>query len=347
MTAEPSIRLNPLLRAEINLPCPAEGDAYRQLARDWFTRAVDLLSGALGDGFDYGLDLTAQALANDGVGPCGAPGTLWASFVYWETTRGRQQLVETYFCPANWQDFLQQLGYRPREAQLRLALLDTEGQPGEPWLEVSLTRDDDTPDVVSLIAVRTAEEFEDPATTDEAQQRWESFLRDRVEHHRSVLYASVADDGDYITGRTALEDGLGLLLEDTLPELETTLRGYGWLTVCSPGVVTALGGVAALQAGGAFAEVTPLPGGGAWLKATSRIHAYTDARVRDVFDALAPVLPPGKPVPTLVSETRRLVYEDPVQTGSTGRAANGPNAREDARCGCAAPPAATPGRAVT
>ncbi|MGW7067214.1 hypothetical protein ACWGII_13805 [Streptomyces sp. NPDC054855] len=119
MTVEQSIRLNSTLRAEINLPCPAEGDAYRQLAHDWITGATGLLAGPLGDGFHYGLDLTAQALANDGVGPCGAPGALWASFVYYETTRRRQRLVETYFSPANWQDFLAQLEHRPLDAQLR------------------------------------------------------------------------------------------------------------------------------------------------------------------------------------------------------------------------------------
>ncbi|MFE6159287.1 hypothetical protein ACFQ7F_10300 [Streptomyces sp. NPDC056486] len=83
MTAEQAIRLNSTLRAEINLPCPTEGDAFRQLARGWFTEAVGPLAGTLGDGFDHGLDLTAQALADEGDGPLGAPGTLWASFLYY------------------------------------------------------------------------------------------------------------------------------------------------------------------------------------------------------------------------------------------------------------------------
>ncbi|WP_409055345.1 hypothetical protein [Streptomyces sp. SYP-A7185] len=314
MAVEQSIRLNPTLRAEINLPCPAEGDAYRRLAHAWITAATGLLAGPLGNDFHQGLDLTAPALANNGTGPCGPPGTLWASFVYYETTRRRQRLVETYFSPANWQEFLAQLGHRPLDAQLQLALLDAEGQPGEPWLDVSLTRDHDAPDVVSLVAVRTSEEFEDPATADEAQQRWESLLHSQVQSHGNVLYAYVADDSEHISGRTALEDGIGLLLGDTLPELETTLRGYGWLTVCSPGVLAALGGIAALRACEAFTEVTPVAGGGAWLKATDRIHGYTPAHVRAVFDALAPVLPPDKPVPTLAAETRRLVYEAPGRT---------------------------------
>lgn len=79
------------------------------------------------------------------------------------------------------------------------------------------------------------------------------------------------------------------------------------------GVLTTLGGIDTLRAGKAFAEVTPLPGGGAWLKATDRIHTYTDARVQAVFRALTPVLSPGKPVPSLASETRRLAYEAPQQ----------------------------------
>ncbi|MFH9613880.1 hypothetical protein [Streptomyces pratensis] len=316
MTAEQGIRLNSTVRAEINLPCPATGEAYRDLVSSWFTRAVRALAGPLGDTFHEDLDLTEQALAHGGTGPCGAPGTLWASLRYDTEIRGRWKEVETHWSPENHHTFQRELGNMPVQAGIQLALLDGEGQPGEPWLEVFVIRENETPDVVSLVAVRTAEEFENHTTARPAQTRWEELLREQLAEaetsHIIPLYAAICDDAEYISGRTALEDGLGLLLEDTLPELESTLRGYSWLTVCSPGVTAALGGPQALAAADdTFAEVTPLPGGGVWLKATEDIHSYTDARVRAVFRALAPVLPPGKPVPSLAAEVRRLVFEAP------------------------------------
>ncbi|MEU1016195.1 hypothetical protein [Streptomyces sp. NPDC005898] len=311
VAAEPDIRMNSSLRVEINLRCPSDGRAYRELAESWFTRAVAAFAGPLGEGFHHDLDLTEPALSTDGDAPLGAPGTLWADFVYYRARRGRARLVQTHWSPGNWQRFREELENRPADAQLELSLLGADGRPDEPWLAVSVKRENQAPDVVSLVAIRTTEEFQDPATVDEAQRRWESSFRSFVERYDPVWYANIADDSEHTTGRTALEDGLGLLLEDTLPELGSTLRGYAWLTVCSPGVTAALGGVPALRASGAFAEVAALPGGGAWLKATDRVLAYTDSRVRAVFRALAPALPPGKPTPSLTWETPRLAFQDP------------------------------------
>jgi hypothetical protein len=45
---------------------------------------------------------------------------------------------------------------------------------------------------------------------------------------------------------------------------------------------------------GAFHEVRVLPNGSAWLQATSTLEGYRGRAVRRVFEALAPVLLPGK-----------------------------------------------------
>jgi hypothetical protein len=52
-----------------------------------------------------------------------------------------------------------------------------------------------------------------------------------------------------------------------------------------------------LRASGAFAEVRPLAAGGGWLRATEDFADYNLATAEPVFRTLAPILPPGKPMP--------------------------------------------------
>ncbi|WP_405475120.1 hypothetical protein [Streptomyces sp. NBC_00009] len=63
MAAKREIRLNSILRAELNLPCPGDGHAFRMMAERWITAALAELAGALGDEFGYNLDFSAGALA--------------------------------------------------------------------------------------------------------------------------------------------------------------------------------------------------------------------------------------------------------------------------------------------
>jgi hypothetical protein len=71
------------------------------------------------------------------------------------------------------------------------------------------------------------------------------------------------------------------------------LRGYSWVTVVAPGIAARLGGARALRASGAFYEVSVLPNGSLWLRATPAINEFTGDRVRRVFEVLAPVLTEG------------------------------------------------------
>ncbi|MFE7030100.1 hypothetical protein ACFU9Y_07295 [Streptomyces sp. NPDC057621] len=300
--------LNGTLRAEIDLPSPDDGSAYRELAEPWFTAALNALAGPLRAGFTPDMDFSGRGVAlSRGEA---APGELWATLAVLEPVRRRQRPYEVPWSPKNWRTFLRDVESMPGQASVVLRGIGADGHPDLPWLDVSVVRERDTPEVVSLVASRTTEEFTDPDARSEAQARWTDFFRTQVHRYEDILYGSIADDAESVMGRTALEADLGLLLEDTFPHLDTLLRGYAWWTVCSPGVVSALGGVESLRAGGAFHDVELLPGGRASLRAAEHVWDYDQERVRKVFHALAPALPKGQPVKGISTDTRRLVYED-------------------------------------
>ncbi|MDX3458487.1 hypothetical protein PV396_42245 [Streptomyces sp. ME02-8801-2C] len=311
MAVEREIRLNSSLRAEINLPCPEDGSAYREVAEAWFTAALAELAGALGEEFGYDLDLSARASAiTGGNSKYGDPGSFWASLL---VTRASGRMVETYWSPKNWRTFLRDVEKMPPEAKVQLALVGNDGFPGEPWLDVSVVRERDAPDWIALVVDRTTEEFADTGTRSDAQNRWTAFLGTQAHAHESILFGGVADDAEAATGRTALEATLGLFQDDTFPDLDSVLRGYAWITVCSPGVVRALGGVGRLRDSAAFFAVEPLACGGALLRATENIWEYGPDAVHAVFRALAPALPPGEASPVISSDTLRLAFEDAAE----------------------------------
>ncbi|MFE9094892.1 hypothetical protein [Streptomyces sp. NPDC007264] len=310
---EQEIRLNSSLRTEIDLPCPEGGPAYRAVAEAWFTAALTELAGALGEEFGYDLDLSARASTiTGGSSTYGPPGSFWASLL---VTRASGHQVETHWSPKNWRTFLRDMEKMPPEAKVQLAVVGPDGFPGEPWLDVSVVRERDAPDWIALVADRTTEEFGDPGTRAEAQSRWTAFLRSQAHAHETVLFGEVADDAELATGRTALEAALGLFQDDTFTELDSMLRGYGWITICSPGVVEVLGGIDRLRNTGAFFAVEPLARGGALLRATEHIWEYGPASVDAVFRALAPALPPGEASPAISSDIVRLAFEDASQVG--------------------------------
>ncbi|MGW0665352.1 hypothetical protein [Streptodolium elevatio] len=109
-----------------------------------------------------------------------------------------------------------------------------------------------------------------------------------------------------------------LLSHQLLPDSRLYLRGYHWLTVCPQELADKLGGPHALEATGAFVDVTPLRSGGVWLQATDTFADYDMAAATRVWNALAPVLRPGLPRtpdhhdPTPV----RLVPEDAATRGA-------------------------------
>jgi hypothetical protein len=123
-------------------------------------------------------------------------------------------------------------------------------------------------------------------------------------------YGHVTDDAN-LHG-TALERAIhGVTAEPpAVPRTREVLRGYSWVTICAAPLASRLGGAAALRATGAFDEVTELPNGQVFLRATPVLEDFAGPAVRRVFEALAPVLLRGRPDPAAVSGTRaRLVLD--------------------------------------
>ncbi|MFY1690402.1 hypothetical protein [Plantactinospora sp. WMMB782] len=108
-------------------------------------------------------------------------------------------------------------------------------------------------------------------------------------------YGEIVANAGLLPPATMLDAALGRSAESSAEQCRTRLRGYEWVTICPRELAATLGGAERLRATGAFAEVRPLRHGGLLLRATDDPADYQADRVREVFRALAPVLPPGQP----------------------------------------------------
>jgi hypothetical protein len=124
------------------------------------------------------------------------------------------------------------------------------------------------------------------------------FLRGFADRHAPV-FGHVSPVNSARNGETQLEQALIRYPRHAVWEWDRYLRGYSWVTVVPAELAGRLGGAAGLRASGVFAVVEEVAGGSLWLQATPRWSQYAgDQVVVDrVFDVLAPVLPPGKPLP--------------------------------------------------
>ncbi|MEU8652253.1 hypothetical protein [Streptomyces sp. NPDC048737] len=95
-----------------------------------------------------------------------------------------------------------------------------------------------------------------------------------------------------------------------LRESRTCLRGCSWISGVPGELAARLGGASGLAATGAFHAVRELRGGGLLLQATETLAGYDNQAMREVFRALAPVLPPGIPEDDPAREDLRVVFED-------------------------------------
>ena len=140
----------------------------------------------------------------------------------------------------------------------------------------------------------------------ETQMEWVRFL-ERWAARLDACYGHLTDDAN--DSGTALEMVTQMPGIDppTVPRCREVLRGYSWVTICAPELVRRLGGVAALAASGAFAEVRELPGGQVLLQATPLLDQYQGTAVERVFQVLAPVLLPGRVTQEFVGGHARLV----------------------------------------
>jgi hypothetical protein len=293
-----NLPLGKVLHAELDCRTPEDPAAFRELAERWLTEACAELAGDL-----------MEVHAGTGSLPGGF--SLEASLsVTRMTTRGRV-VNAVRWTKANWTRFLKHLDAVPLEAEIRLELVTPEGFHEGAGIGVTVNRPFE------------AQEW----TTLAVDCFLQSYYRKELEFQHSALdflkrqsalvdpvYGYIADDVNPSSGRTSLETTLGLLDFDTLPRSAEQLRGYSWITVCSPGVAEILGGVKVLRESGAFHAVEPTQSGAVILQATPDIRDYTGERVDVVFRTLAPALPRGLPFSDhYEGQSHRLVYQDAAE----------------------------------
>ncbi|MDX3525795.1 hypothetical protein P1P75_04925 [Streptomyces sp. ID05-39B] len=307
-------RLNDSVTVKVSRALPATPSAFRSWVESWMLDALGTLTGPDLDPFANALDLKGRAsvLRRPGV-PYGEPGELWGTLWVDPAYRPGRSTKSSgqVWTPKNWDAFLGRLEEVPMKARVSMHRLAGDGFPGPVHWQAYMVREVDAPDFGTLSVRRSSQEFTDPATSEEVQRRWLDFLHRRLAADPEVLFGSLADDGESSTNRTELEAALGLFADETVPELDSVLRGYSWVTVCSDGVTRRLGGAESLKESAAFTRVVPLSGGGVLLQATEDIREYGPERVAAVFDRLRTVLPSGTPVPGYQSHVPRLVFEAP------------------------------------
>jgi hypothetical protein len=151
----------------------------------------------------------------------------------------------------------------------------------------------------------------------EMQERWAAFVQ-RQAAQVGACEGFVTDD-TIPGGETALERAVSAFVQHH--NYRKTLNGYSWVTIVPAGPTARLGGAQALSASGAFFEVSELPDGAVWLRATPTINEFTGERVRAVFEPLAPVMLRGRPRPPRFGEERYPAALSRTSTPPTTRPA--------------------------
>lgn len=282
-------------------------ERFAELAAAWFTRVREELLPELDRGLKAGPSLAVtEATAPDArIGP---PGGTYGQL---RVQRKPMPAVESWgrYTDRSWQQILTRLASDyPFHVDLFMQPLDEHGRDARAHqgASVGLRRIYSNGEWVTFSVMSYAGAAGEPGADQpypqDVQRRWAEFIKGWVASS-DAQYAHVCDDPE-IMGATALEAATHHDPETTIPRCRDELRGYCWVTVCAAALVRRLGGARGLKDSGAFDEVTELPGGQVFLRATPVIQDYTGEAVRRVFLALAPVLLTGRPDP-MSGATRR------------------------------------------
>ncbi|HWG15896.1 MAG TPA: hypothetical protein VG268_21740 [Streptosporangiaceae bacterium] len=259
---------------------------------------------------------------DDDDAPWGPPGGLWAQVV----VRQQPQAIggtTTPYSARNWRRALDGLERsQPYLVRLDMMPLDQAGRPvsAGPPATLTVQRSQHDPRWARFEA-EAPDRLVPWAGTPDVPLDWAGFVKEQA-GAVGAHYGHVTDDAT--SHGTALERALlGVLVEPPgIPRCRDVLRGYSWVTIAAARLAARLGGAGALTASGCLDEVSVLPGGQVFLRATPVLAEYEGAAVRRVFGVLAPVLPAGRPDPEAVSGSRvRLVLDANAADGAG--AANG------------------------
>jgi hypothetical protein len=270
---------------------PGSRANFARLARGWLTGARARLCPEL-DRILRTAGPSADAPEDDDT-PWGPPGGVWARLLI----RQQPQAVGGLSVPFSqraWRRTLDGIeASYPFQLRLEMTPLGPDGLPA--WAEpvvLSVQRSQHDPSWAR---------FEAHAPSGgQHPLAWAGFLREQAVT-TGADYGHVSDDAT--SSGTALERAVrGPAAEPpAIPHVREVLRGYSWVTIVAAPLVAKLGGAGALAGSGAFAEISPLPGGRVLLRATATLADYQGPAVRRVFGVLAPVLLPGRPDPEAVA----------------------------------------------
>jgi hypothetical protein len=300
------------LRAEV-VTCTRSRERFAALAAAWFTQVREGLFPAFDRRLKAGPSLAFDHLKDPGA-PMGPPDGAHAMMQVLTRPSPVGGRWKPYTDRA-WQRMLDGLARSfPYHIQLTVEALDHRGLVASPrqGIVVGVHRlpDDSGWIRLQVAAVRGGRGEPDAALPypDRDQLRCAEFIKDQASR-ADACYAHVTDDL-MAGGGTALEDATGQPPDTTVPRCREVLRGYSWVTVCAAELAARLGGAAALTRSAAFDEVTELPGGQVFLRATPVIQDYRGERLLRVFETLAPVLLTGRPNPmSPATESGRLVKD--------------------------------------
>lgn len=122
------------------------------------------------------------------------------------------------------------------------------------------------------------------------------FMRGFTDKYTAV-FGHISRSLGSLAGKTELGCALDIDVQNSLENWNRYLRGYSWVTIIPAILAERVGGPDGLRATGAFAVVEEVAGGSLWLLAADRWRDFSEdqAVIDRVFEALAPVLPPGIP----------------------------------------------------
>jgi len=206
----------------------------------------------------------------------------------------------------SWLRFLAQLEEYPFGASVTINALDDKGFPVHPGeAHLGVVRDSDAPAWATFTFTAHADDTGWPDSY-QVQDRWAELVKEQAS--RIGACAGNMTDDIWGGGQTALERALHRGIRPLGDDLREVLRGYSWITIVAAELGGRLGGANTLTASGAFCDVSLLPNGSLWLRATPTINEFTGDKVRRVFETLAPVLLTGTAKPRIeYSENFRIV----------------------------------------
>jgi hypothetical protein len=209
---------------------------------------------------------------------------------------------ELDYSSRRWPRFLSELGNYPSAVSVDLGLVDDRGDPLPGTAYVRVERDPESPEWISFTFTARADDTGWPESA-QVQARCAEFVKTQAARIGAV-WGGMTDD--VAPPETALQRATFNTFAQ-VPDSRKVLRGYSWVTIVGPELAGRLGGAGVLQTSNAFCDVTVLPNGALWLRATPMINEFTGDRVRLVFEALAPVLVTGVARFRLPGETYRIV----------------------------------------